>query len=150
MGSASQLTLRLMQRNRLPPHTQDLFQTESDPGEWKPTLALSEPRYSFWFWLFQILSFILAISIGLLRLKKSSSSNHLLKQKEKLLALKIREALKHKDVAGFYRNLSKSIKLRVGIACHYSNTQHYRVLRLFICYKILLSLKRLSKKLFNY
>jgi hypothetical protein len=107
----------------LPLHTQDLFQTESDPGEWKPTLALSEPRYSYWFWLFQAFSFILAISIGLLRLKKSSSSINLLKQKEKLLSLKIRDALKHKDVAGFYRNLSKSIKLRVGIACHYSNTQ---------------------------
>jgi hypothetical protein len=106
-----------------PLYTLDLFQTESEPGEWKPTLALSEPRYSYWFWLFQILLFILAISIGLLRLKKSSSSNHLLRQKEKLLALKTREALKHKDVAGFYRNLSKSIKLRVGIACHYSNTQ---------------------------
>ena len=106
-----------------PLHTQDLFQTESDPGDWEPTLALSEPRYSYWFWLFQVFSFILAISIGLLRLKKSSSSTKLLKQKEKLLAQKTRDSLKHKDVAGFYRNLSKGIKLRVGIACHYSNTQ---------------------------
>ena len=31
--------------------------------------------------------------------------------------------MKHKDGTGFYRNLSKSIKLRVGITCHYSNTQ---------------------------
>jgi hypothetical protein len=57
-----------------------------------------------------------------LRIRKRKSASELLKKKEKVLLIKIREALKHKDSIGFHRILSKSIRLRVGIACKHAKT----------------------------
>jgi len=101
---------------------QDLFQTDSDPGVWVTSLSLVDPIHSASFWILQVVLFLTVLVVIYLRIRKRKSASELLKKKEKVLLIKIREALKHKDSIGFHRILSKSIRLRVGIACKHAKT----------------------------
>ncbi len=101
---------------------QDLFQTESEPGEWKAKLATTDPLRSSTLWLSQFILTGILIGIIFFRIKRLNPREEARKQKEKRLEIKTRDALKHKDVSGFHRALRRRIRLRVGIACKHSNT----------------------------
>lgn len=101
---------------------QDLFQTESEPGQWEENLTTPKPLKSSIFWITQFGCTIVAASILIFRIRRKNPKLELRKQKEKLLDGKIREALKHKDTSGFHQALRRKIRLRVGIACDQTNT----------------------------
>uniref|UniRef100_UPI00389A7EB8 BatD family protein n=1 Tax=Candidatus Chordibacter forsetii TaxID=3381758 RepID=UPI00389A7EB8 len=101
---------------------QDLFQTESEPGQWVEILTTPKPFKSSIFWITQFGCTIAAASIMIFRIRRRNPKLELRKQKEKLLDGKIREALKHKDTSGFHQALRRKIRLRVGIACDQTNT----------------------------
>ena len=102
--------------------SQDLFQTESEPGNWINKLATPNPLESNTFWIIQITFSGIFISILIFRFKGRNPRLEARKQKERLLETKAREALKHKDVPGLHQALRRRIRLRVGIACDQSNT----------------------------
>ena len=101
---------------------QDLFQTESEPGQWVEILTTPKPFKSSIFWITQFGCTIIASSILIFRIRRRNPKLELRKQKEKLLDGKIREALKHKDTSGFHQALRRKIRLRVGISCDQTNT----------------------------
>tara|TARA_B100002019_G_scaffold193309_1_gene167305 strand:+ start:2820 stop:4610 length:1791 start_codon:yes stop_codon:yes gene_type:complete len=101
--------------------SQDLFQTDSEPGKWIDSLSTPIPYKSNIFWIIQFIFFALFISALLTRLKKGNPRREAQRQKERLLEGKARDALKHKDPSGLYQALRRRIRLRVGIACNQSN-----------------------------
>ena len=102
--------------------SQDFFQTEQEPGKWVQILTISKPLSSTTFWFSQIFCILVASSILFLRIRRRDQNLELLRQKDKLLDGKIRQALKHKDSSGFHRALRRKIRLRVEIACEQPNT----------------------------
>ena len=102
--------------------SQDFFQTEQEPGQWVRTLSIPKPLNSPTFWFSQIFCILAASSILFLRIRRRDQNLELLRQKDKLLDGKIRQALKHKDSSGFHRALRRKIRLRVEIACEQPNT----------------------------
>jgi hypothetical protein len=101
---------------------QDLFQTESEPGQWEENLTTPNPLKSSIFWITQFGCTIAAASIMIFRIRRRNPKLEIRKQKEKLLDGKIREALKHNDTSGFHQALKRKIRLRVGIVCDQTNT----------------------------
>ena len=105
----------------VPATSKELFQTESDPGEWISRLALISPLKSTPFWMTQLLLLALFIAIILIRFNRRNPRLEARKQKEKLLEAKTRDALKHKDISGFHQALRRRIRQRVGIVCDHPN-----------------------------
>jgi hypothetical protein len=101
--------------------TQDLFQTESEPGEWNEKLTISDPLRSNTFWLSQLILTGILSGVIFFRIKRLNPREEARRQREKRLETKTREALKHKDVSGFHQALRRRIRLRVGIACKHPN-----------------------------
>ena len=101
--------------------TQDLFQTESEPGEWNEKLTTSDPLRSNTFWLSQLILTGILSGVIFFRIKRLNPREEARRQREKRLETKTREALKHKDVSGFHQALRRRIRLRVGIACKHPN-----------------------------
>ena len=101
--------------------TQDLFQTESEPGEWNEKLTISDPLRSNTFWLSQLILTGILSGVIFFRVKRLNPREEARRQREKRLETKTREALKHKDVSGFHQALRRRIRLRVGIACKHPN-----------------------------
>ena len=101
--------------------TQDLFQTESEPGDWKEKLTISDPLRSNTFWLSQLILTGILSGVIFFRIKRLNPREEARRQREKRLETKTREALKHKDVSGFHQALRRRIRLRVGIACKHPN-----------------------------
>ena len=101
--------------------TQDLFQTESEPGEWNGKLKITDSLHSNAFWLSQLILTFILVGVIFFRIKKLNPREEALRQREKRLETKTREALKHKDTSGFHQALRRRIRLRVGIACKHPN-----------------------------
>ena len=102
--------------------TQDLFQSEPEPGKWITELSTSDLSKSKKFWLLQSLFLVALIVVVILRLKRQNPLEISLAKKDKALDLKARSALKHNDESGLYQAIRRRIRLRVGIVCNHTNS----------------------------
>ena len=87
--------------------SQDLFQTDSEPGKWIDSLSTHIPYKSNAFWIIQFISFALFVIVLLIRFKRRNPQREAQRRKEKLLEVKARDALKHKDSSGLYQALQE-------------------------------------------
>ena len=55
--------------------TKDLFQTESEPGDWLPSLTIAQPLNSSVFWFIQILGASLCLGLLFGRPKKETQNS---------------------------------------------------------------------------
>ena len=95
--------------------TADLFQTESEPGEWVNALEQSLLFENPAFWYFQsipLLSFCALIFWGLTR---RSGEKEKLRQKEIVLSRQMKDSVGFNDAPSFLRALPGSCSYQVGI-----------------------------------
>lgn len=99
----------------------DMFQTESEPGDWVNSITVADPLRSKLFWLIHAVGLILFCLFIVLRIKSRDPLLEERKLKDRVLENKIKDAVKHGDRAGFYKHLSRRIRLRISMACPDSN-----------------------------
>ena len=99
--------------------TKDLFQTESEPGEWKVSLAVARPFSTSAFWILQVLGATLSCGLLLWKMKKRDPKRDALIKKEKLLEGKLSQSLKLMDAPSFYQTLRKILSIRIGRVCNH-------------------------------
>ena len=98
-----------------------MFQTESEPGDWLNSITVADPLRSKLFWLTQAVGLFLVCLFILVRIRTRDPLLEERKLKDRLLENKIRDAVKHGDWTGFYKHLSRRIRLRISMACPDSN-----------------------------
>jgi len=101
--------------------TRDLFQTESDPGNWAPSPSIEHPFRSGLFWSLQAAGGLTFGLILFLKARKKDPRRDALLRKEKVLHGKLSNSLKLKDGSSFYQNLKKILRLRIGMACRHDH-----------------------------
>ncbi len=111
-----------MARQPVTKSTQDLLQTESEPGRWINVLATPTPHKSIIFWLCQLLPLGILIGLIIYRFKRRNPREEARRMREKQLESKAKDALRHKDISGLHQATRRRIRLRVGIACNRANT----------------------------
>ena len=99
----------------------NMFQTESEPGEWVSSISIEDPLSSKMFWGAQAFGLLLFLSVLFFRLKNRNPLMEELKLKDRVLSNKLRETVKHKDRAGFYKSLRRRIRLRASMVCPGAN-----------------------------
>jgi hypothetical protein len=101
--------------------TRDLFQTESEPGTWAPSLSIVHPLQSGLFWTLQAGGVLIFALVLFLKVRRKDPRRDALLRKERVLLGKLSSAVKLKDGSSFYQNLRKILQLRIGMVCEHDN-----------------------------
>jgi hypothetical protein len=101
--------------------TQDLFQTESEPGVWQNTFISSSLLQSIAFWITQIIplaAFCLLLFIGLKKRYRGVQSH---KQQEITFLKDLKKYLSYNDSKKFFRCYRSIIQFKVGLLQSHPN-----------------------------
>ena len=92
----------------------DLFQTESEPGEWVLDLDSSKSLNPWLYWGSQSVPLATFILLMILGGKRRNEKRENLKQKENQFAKKMKNSLVHKDPELFFRSFKGLVRLKIG------------------------------------
>ena len=92
----------------------DLFQTESEPGEWVLHLDPSTSLSPWFYWGAQTIPLSAFVTLLILGSKRRNQKRDNLRQKENQFARKMKESLSHKDTELFFRSFKGLVRMKVG------------------------------------
>jgi hypothetical protein len=92
----------------------DLFQTASDPGEWKTSLKAPSIETNLWFWLIQLFPLSAVITLTFRGWRKRNRSKEDLRIKKAKLSRKLTESADHRDPIQFFRSFKDLLRMQVS------------------------------------
>ncbi|MEC8043613.1 MAG: BatD family protein [Verrucomicrobiota bacterium] len=101
-------------RQELPLAKIELFQTDSEPGEWLEEFAPSPLRKSLLFWSGQSIPFLCVCFLIIAGAKRRNQKRDNLRQKEINLKRRMKESVSHNDLHLFLRTARTLIQHRIG------------------------------------
>lgn len=94
--------------------TVDLFQTESDPGEWFPALQRKTLLENTHFWLLQLIPLVGFCSLSLLGFRRKTAGIEKQRQKENALLRQMKDSVGFKDAPALLRAFRDLLRLRIA------------------------------------
>jgi hypothetical protein len=92
----------------------DLFQTASDPGEWKSSLAKTYVENNLWFWLIQMIPLSGVFGLTFRGLRKRNRFKEELRIKKTNLIRKLSESADHREAAQFFRSFKDLLRMQIN------------------------------------
>ncbi len=101
--------------------TADLFQTESEPGEWMSTLEQSLLFENPTFWYLQSIPLIGFCTLAFLGLTRRNGEKENLRQREIALARQMKDSVRFNDASSFLRAFRDLVRIRLASLRNHPN-----------------------------
>lgn len=101
--------------------TSDLFQTESEPGEWESKLTSGKIYHLWGFWIIQGIPFCGACSLIYFGRSRRRGGKESVKYKENQLIRKMHDCASRQDGKMFFRHFRSLVQLKVGTLRNHPN-----------------------------
>ena len=95
--------------------SRDLFQTASNPGQWKDSLQANAVDASNWFWSLQLIPFSGVCALCFLGWKKRNSTHEDLRIKKSNLTRRLNQSADHLEAKEFFRAFKDLLRTQINL-----------------------------------